>query len=50
MFAGAHKYISGGRVSVVNAMKAPLEATRVLIKAKRVPTAVVGVDRGLEML
>ncbi len=50
MFAGAHKYINGDRVSVVEAMKVPLEAVRVLIKAVRVPIAVVGVDRGLEML
>jgi hypothetical protein len=50
VFAGAHKYINGGLVSVVEAMKVPLEAVRVLIKAVRVPIAVVGVDRGLEML
>jgi hypothetical protein len=48
--AWPHKYIIGGHVSVVEAMKMPSEAVRVLIKAVRVSIAVVGVDRGLEML
>jgi hypothetical protein len=38
VFAEAHKYsINVGRVSVVEAMKVPVEAERVLIKAVRVP-------------
>jgi hypothetical protein len=34
--------INVGRVSVVEAMKVPVEAVRVLIKAVRVPTEIAG--------
>jgi len=45
VFAGAHKYISGGRVRVVEAIKVPVEAVRVIIKAVRMPIAVVEVPK-----
>jgi hypothetical protein len=44
MFAGPLS-INRGRASVVEAMKVPDETIRVLIKAMRVPTAVVEVPK-----
>ncbi len=41
MFAGAHS-INVGRVRVVEFIKMPEEAIRVLIKAVRVPISIVG--------
>jgi len=43
VFAGAHKYgINVGRVRVLEFMKMPVEAIRVLIKDMRVPIVIVG--------
>ena len=44
MFAGPFSY-NGGRVSAVETMKGPIEAIRVIIKAVRMPIAVVEVPK-----
>jgi hypothetical protein len=44
VFAGPFSY-NGGRVSAVETMKGPIEAIRVIIKAVRMPIAVVEVPK-----